>query len=687
MNVYTTDNIRNVVLLGHGGCGKTSLAEAMAYLTGAISRMGRVEDKNTVSDYRKEEQKRQFSIGMSVVPVEWNQTKINILDTPGYFDFVGEVEAAVSAADGAIICVSGKEGIEAGTKKAWEICEKYHLPRIFFVTDMDIDNASFRQVVADLKALYGKKIAPFHLPIRQDTKFIGYINVISRSGHKWKSDGTVEPFAIPEYSYANMNLCREALVEAVAETSEEFMERYFEGDEFSEAEIRAALKQNVAEGSVIPITMGSSVLVQGVYTLLDDIVKYLPSPLKRTCAGIHMRTHELFEANYDFYKAKSAYIFKTIVDPFIGKYSFVKVCSGVLKAGDQIYNYDKELEDKIGKLYVMRGSRAIEVSELHAGDIGAIGMLFKARTGDTLSTKQVPITFAKTEFSLPYTYMRYRAVNKGDEDKISQALQKLTHEDRTMRYVNDTVNRQLLLYGMGDLHIEVLASRLQQEFRVSVSLEKPKVGYRETITGASDVESKYKKQSGGHGQYAHVKMQFSPSGNPDEPFTFSQTVVGGSVPKSYFPAVEKGLEESVKKGPLAGYPAVGVKAVLYDGSYHSVDSSEMAFKMAAIQAFKDGFMKAGPVLLEPVMTLYVQAPDAYTGEIMSDLNRRRGRVVNMLPFGNSAQEITAEIPESELYGYCTRLRSITGGTGDYRYEFVRYERCPQEIQDKVIAEA
>lgn len=595
MKVYTTDNIRNVVLLGHGGSGKTSLVEAMAYLTNAVSRMGKVTAGNTVSDYRKEEQKRHFSIGLSMVPIEWNQTKINLLDTPGYLDFVGEAEAAAAAADSAVICVSGKEGVEEGTKKAWELCEKYNLPRIFFVTDMDIDNASFRQVVEDLKALYGKKIAPFHLPIRQNEKFVGYINVISRSGHKWKPDGTVEPFEIPEYSVANMDLCREALVEAVAETSDEFMDRYFGGDEFSEAEIRAALKQNVAEGSVIPITMGSSILVQGIYTLLDDIVKYLPSPQKRTCTGINMRTKELFEANYDFYKAKSAYIFKTIVDPFIGKYSFIKVCSGVIKTGDLVYNQDKDQEEKLSRLYVLQGGKSIEVPELHAGDIGAIGNLFKARTGDTISTKQTPVSYAETDFSIPYTYMRYRAVKKGDEDKISQALQKLTHEDRTMRYVNDAENRQLLLYGMGDLHIEVLASRLLQEYKVEITLEKPKVAYKETIIGKSDVEAKYKKQSGGHGQYGHVKMKFSSSGNLEEPFTFSQTVVGGSVPKTYFPAVEKGLEESVKKGPLAGYPVVGVDAVLYDGSYHSVDSSELAFKMAAMQAFKDGFLKAKPV--------------------------------------------------------------------------------------------
>jgi elongation factor G len=685
MKVYTTDNIRNVVLLGHGGSGKTTLAEAMAYLTGAIGRMGKVTDKNTISDYRKEEQNRQFSIGLSVLPLEWNDTKINLLDTPGYLDFVGEVESAVAAADGAIICVSGKAGVEAGTKKAWELCDKYNLPRIVYVTDMDIDNASFRQVVADLKALYGKSIAPFHLPIRQNEKFIGYINVISRTGNKWLPDGTVTPFDIPEYSLDNMNLCREALVEAVAETSDEFMERFFGGEEFSEAEIRAALKMNVADGSIVPVTMGSAVLVQGVYTLLDDIVKYLPSPDKRSLAGINVRTKELFEANYDFYKVKSAYIFKTIVDPFIGKYSFIKVCSGVIKNDDTVYNVDKDQEEKLSRLYVMRGNKPIEVEELHAGDIGAIGKLFKARTGDTISTKANPIAYAKTEYSVPYTYMRYRAVKKGDEDKISQALQKLTHEDQTMRYTNDVENHQLLLYGMGDLHIEVLASRLLREYKVEITLERPKVAYKETILGTADVEGKYKKQSGGHGQYGHVKMKFSPSGDVTKPYIFAESVVGGAVPKNYFPAVEKGIEEAVQKGPLAGYPVVGIRAELYDGSYHAVDSSELAFKMAAIGAFKDAFMQAKPVLLEPIMTLYVIVPEVYTGDILKGVTERRGRVLGMEPAGSGKQQITAEVPESELYGYCTKLRSATGGAGTFSYEFARYEQAPAKIQEQEVA--
>ncbi|MCD8120387.1 MAG: elongation factor G [Lachnospiraceae bacterium] len=682
MKIYTTDNIRNVVLLGHGGCGKTSLAEAMAYTTGVITRMGNVPDGSTISDYRREEQKRQFSIGLSVIPIEFQNTKINIIDTPGYQDFVGEVEAAAAAADAAIICVSGRDGVQSGTKKAWEFCEKYKLPRIFYVTEMDIDNASFRQVVEDLQALYGKHIAPLHLPIRQNGEFVGYVNVISQTGNKWKPDHTVEKVPVPDYSVDHMNQYRDALVEAVAETSEEFMERFFEGDEFSEDEIRATLKQNVAEGTVIPITMGSAVLARGIYTILDDIVKYLPSPLKRKCVGINYRTNELFEANYDFKKAKSAYIFKTIVDPFIGKYSLVKVCSGVLKAGDIIYNVAKDQDEKLAKIYIMRGSRTEEVSELHAGDIGALGALGSAKTGDTLATKTMPVTYTKTKFSTPYTYMKYEAVTKGEEDKVAQSLGKLCDEDPTMRFENDSANRQLLLYGMGDMHLEVIVSRLLSEYRVGIRLDRPRIAYKETIIGSSDVEAKHKKQSGGHGQYGHVKMRFSPSGNLDEPYTFSQEVVGGTVPKGYYPAVEKGIDDCVKKGPLAGYPVVGVNAVLYDGSYHPVDSSEMAFKTASIMAFKDGFMKATPVLLEPVMTLTVEAPDAYTGDILGDLNRHRGRVLGMKPIAGGKQEITAEITAEELYGYCTRLRSITGGEGDYKYEFVRYEQCPHEIQER-----
>lgn len=685
MNVFTTDKIRNVVLLGHGGCGKTSLAEAMAYLAGLTNRMGTVADGNTISDYDKEETKRLFSIHTSLIPIPWGDVKINILDTPGYFDFIGEVEEAVSAADAAIIVVSGKAGIETGTKRAWNLCEKYKLPRMIFVTDMDIDNASYRQVVEDLQELYGKKIAPFHLPIRENTQFVGYVNVVQQKAKRWNDKGGVDKFEVPDYSMENLGICREALLEAVAETSEEFMDRYFNGDEFSEDEIRQALRVHVIDGTIVPVLMGSNTLARGMYTLMADIVKYFPSPEKRECAGINTKTNEVYQADYDFAKPKSAYIFKTIVDPYIGKYSLIKVNSGVLKTDDLLYNYHRDCDEKIGRLYVLRGNKAEEVSELHAGDIGALAKLAKSLTTDTLSTRNNPVAYLRTNISKPYVSMRYKAKNKGDEDKISQALQKLLAEDLTLRNINDAENHQTILYGMGDQHLEIVASMLLEKYKVAIELMRPKVAFRETIRKKSDVEYKYKKQSGGHGQYGHVKMTFEPSGDLDRPYVFEQYVVGGAVPKNFFPAVEKGIAEAVKSGPLAAYPVIGVKATLYDGSYHPVDSSEMAFKVAAAQAFKKGFMEASPVLLEPIATLTVIVPEEYTGDIMGDLNKRRGRVMNMNA-ENGYQEITADIPYLELYGYNTQLRSITSGSGTFSYEFARYEQAPEDVAAKQIEE-
>ena len=414
MNVYTTDKIRNVVLLGHGGCGKTSLVEAMAYLSGMTNRMGTVTDGNTISDYDKEEIKRQFSIHTSLIPIEWGDVKVNILDTPGYFDFVGEVEQAISVADAAIIVVSGKAGIETGTKRAWELCEKYKLPRMFFVTEMDIDNASYRQVVEDLQTLYGKKIAPFHLPIRENEQFVGYVNVVQQKAKRWTDKGTIEKFDVPDYSKDNLAICRDALLEAVAETSEEFMDRYFNGDEFSEDEIRQALRVNVIDGSIVPVLMGSNTMARGMYTLMADIVKYFPSPDKRECAGINTQTNEVYPANYDFSKAKSAYVFKSIVDPYIGKYSLIKVCSGVIKADDVLYNYHRDCDEKLGHLYVLKGNKTEEVPELHAGDIGALAKLSNTLTTDSLSTRNTPIAYIRASISKPYVSKRYKAKNKGE---------------------------------------------------------------------------------------------------------------------------------------------------------------------------------------------------------------------------------------------------------------------------------
>lgn len=685
MKVYRTDEIRNVVLLGHGGCGKTSLAEAMAYVSGAVNRMGKVTDGNTISDFDKEEQKREFSISTALIPIEWEKAKINVLDTPGYFDFVGEVEEAVSAADAAVIVVSGKAGVEVGTEKAWELCDKYSLPRMIYVTEMDVDDASFRQVVEDLTEKYGKVIAPHFSPIREDEKLTGYVNIIKNAGRRYTGIGKREECDIPDYCKEYVESYREKLLEAVAETSEEFMERYFAGEEFSVEEIRAAMRTEVMDGSIVPVAMGSNVQAQGVANLLSDIVRFFPSPDWRECAGVNLKTNEIYEANYDFAKAKSAYVFKTMVDPFIGKYSFIKVCSGVLKGEDVLYNATSEADEKLGKIYTMIGNKPVEVSELFAGDIGAIAKLGSTKTGDTLSVKTMPLLFGKTEYSKPYTYMKYVTANKGDEDKVSQALQKMMAEDITLKAVNDSENRQTLLYGMGDQHLEIAVSKLAERYKCAVTLETPKVAFRETIRKNSDVDTKYKKQSGGHGQYGHVKMKFESSGDLETPYIFEEVVVGGAVPKNYFPAVEKGLQESVIKGPLAGYPVVGVKATLYDGSYHPVDSSEMAFKTATIQAFKKGFMEAGPVLLEPIASIKVTVPDDYTGDVMGDLNKRRGRVLGMNPIAGGYQVIEADIPMTGLFGYCTTLRSMTGGRGTYEYEFARYEQAPSDVQEAEIA--
>ena len=668
MKVYRTDEIRNVVLLGHGGSGKTSLAEAMAYVSGATNRMGSVENGNTISDFDKEEQKRKFSLSTSLIPIEWEKAKINILDTPGYFDFVGEVEEAVSAADAAVIVVSGKAGVQVGTEKAWELCDKYNLPRMIYVTEMDVDDASFRQVVEDLTARYGKVIAPHFQPIRENEKLVGYVNVIKNAGRRYTGLGQREECEIPDYCLPNLQIYREKLLEAVAETSEAFMERYFEGDEFSVEEIRSAMRTEVMDGDIVPVAMGSNVQAQGVANLLSDIVRFFPSPEYRECVGINRKTNEIFEAHHDFAAAKTAYVFKTMVDPFIGKYSFVKVCSGVLKGDDVLYNPESDAEAKIGKIYTLSGNKPVEVQELFAGDIGAIAKLTSTKTGDTLSTKNTPVSYGRTEYSKPYTYMKYVVNNKGDEDKVSQALAKMMAEDVTLKVVNDSENRQSLIYGMGDQHLEVTA----------------RVAFRETIRKNSDVDTKYKKQSGGHGQYGHVKMRFEPSGDLDTPYVFQEEVVGGAVPKNYFPAVEKGLQESVLKGPLAGYPVVGVKATLYDGSYHPVDSSEMAFKTATIQAFKKGFMEAGPVLLEPIASVKVTVPDDYTGDVMGDLNKRRGRVLGMNPQSGGYQVIEADVPMTGMFGYCTTLRSMTGGRGSYSYEFARYEQAPADVQEKEI---
>ena len=642
MKGYSSDKVRNVVLLGHGGCGKTTLIEAALLATGVTSRLGRVEDGNTVSDYDKMEIEKKFSINTTLVPVEYKGYKYNFLDTPGYFDFQGEVISALSTAGAAIIVVDASEGVQVGTEKAWEMCRKYHTPKFMVLNKMDKSDADADKVVEQIRQVFGNSV------VTDDDQ--------------------------------------DALNEAVAGASEELMEKFFNDEPFTEEEFTNGLKNGIATGDIVPIIKCSALKGgDGIDEILRCISKYVPDPEDHDPHPAVNNAGEDIEIATDVNQDPLLYVFKTIADPFLGKISYAKAITGTVKSGVEMYNPRTQKNEKLGSMFFVRGKTQEPATEVSAGDIVALAKLQNTRTGDTLSVKGTPVSYAKTDYSVPYTYMKYRVKNKGDEDKVSQALARMTAEDVTLRTVNDSENRQSLLYGMGEQHLEIVASKLASRYKVEITLETPKVAFRETIRKNSDVDSKYKKQSGGHGQYGHVKMKFEPSGDLETPFVFEECVVGGAVPKNYFPAVEKGLQESVGKGPLAGYPVVGVKAVLYDGSYHPVDSSEMAFKTATIQAFKKGFMEASPVLLEPIVSLKVTVPDDYTGDVMGDLNKRRGRVLGMTPVAGGKQVIEADIPMTGLFGYCTTLRSMTGGRGTYAYTFARYEQASSDVQEKEIA--
>lgn len=688
MNVYQTQNIRNVVVLGHGSSGKTTLVEALAYVTGVTKRLGRVVDGTTISDFDKEEQKRQFSISTSLVPIEYEGVKINFLDTPGYFDFVGEAEEACSAAGAAIIVVDGKAGVQVGTQKAWDLCEKYNLPRMIFVTGMDDDHASFREAVLKLESLYGGSIAPFHVPIRENEKFVGFVNVVKMKGRRFKPGSSdYEEGPIPDYVKPNLEKSRNILVEAVAETSDELMEKYFSGEEFTYEEISTALREHVLDGGIVPVLCGSGLNAQGMKMLLDCILKYFPSPASREVQGQESSDSEMVVVKYDENKHFSGKIFKTTVDPFLGKYSMFKVVTGSLKAGDTIYDVSKDQSARASKIYILRGKEAIEVPEVHAGDIAALGKIDVLSTGDTIAVPGSTMQYRRPVISTPYTYLAYAVKNKADDDKVATALDRMKEEDLTLKVVNDPETHQSLLYGIGEQQLDVIASRIENRYKVSIDLFAPKIAYRETIRKQVREQGKYKKQTGGSGQYGDVHIIWEPSGDLDSQYVFEEKVVGGAVPKNYFPAVEKGVAECVQKGLLAGYPVYGIKATLVDGSYHPVDSSEVAFKQATILSYKKAYPEANPVILEPIATLSVTVPDAQVGDAMGDINKRRGRVMGMDPVHGGKQTVTAEVPVAELQGYGTSLRAMTGGMGDFSYQFARYEQVPADIQKRIVEAA
>ena len=683
MKNYASNRVRNVVLLGHSGSGKTTYSEAALYYSGATKRFGKVEDGNTVSDYEAEEIRRKVSINTSVIPVEWQDTKINFLDTPGYFDFAAEVKLAMNVADTGLIMVSAKSGVEVGTEKAWEYCEEMHLPRIIFINQMDDENADFEKTLADLRKNFGKAVAPLQIPFDDENgNFIGFINLIKRDARK-KVNGKLEKCEMPEDKKDQVEVLRSMLIEVAAESSEELMEKFFNDEELTEEEIYDGLQVGIANHSIAPVMCGSATLGYGVKLLMNTIVRFtLPAiEAKANFHAFHDGKDVVYYSSDD--ERFSAYVFKTIADPYIGRLNLFRVMTGKLDTTMSVYNEEKDTVEKVGRLYVMRGKEQIEVDELHSGDIGALAKLSNTSTQDTLSLKDANIIIPKIALPGSVLCMAIKPKGKGDEDKLSAALTKIREEDPTIKMEVNPETKQTLVYGVGEQQLDVMVQKLKAKYKIEVDLTDPIIPYRETIKAKASVRGRYKKQSGGHGQFGDVVMEFEPSYDTTTPVIFEEKIFGGSVPKQYFPAVEKGLQECVQSGVLAGYPVVGLKATLTDGSYHPVDSSEMAFKMATSVAFKEGIPQAKPVILEPIEHVEVLIPDKYMGDIMGDITKRRGRILSMDAVGMK-KCIVAEVPTAEMHKYATDLRSMTQSRGEYRHHFERYEEAPMEVQKKII---
>lgn len=684
MKSYSSGNIRNVAILGHSGCGKTTIAEAVLHVSGVSKRFGRIEEGNTVSDFDPEEIKRKVSINASVIPVEWLDEKINFIDTPGFFDFSGEISQALSVADMILIVVNAKSGIEVGTERAWEYATKNNIPKMIFVNGMDDENANLDDVVVSLKQVFGKSIAPLQVPFYENGKFVGFVNAIRKQARKF-INGMVEPCDMPDGLDESVDNMRAMIEEAVAETSEELMEKFFNEESLNVEEIHEGLNTGILDGTVTPLICGAASYTIGIRVLMNSINKFLPptKKVKPTTMAINPKTDDLVEINCDENAPLAAFVFKTIADPYIGRLSVFKVLSGIMKKDTMVKNVNKNFAEKIGHIYVLRGKEQIEVDELKAGDIGAIAKLQNTSTNDTLCSSDRPVMIEPITYPDAFYAKTLKPKAKGDEDKLAQAISKLLEEDRVLKFVVDKETKESVIYGIGETHIDVFVNKLKNKFKIDVELSAPEIPYREKIRAKVQVRGKYKKQSGGHGQFGDVVIDFEPSGDDTTAYVFEEKIFGGAVPKQYFPAVEKGLQECVKSGPLAGYPVVGIKATLVDGSYHPVDSSEMAFKMATHTAFKDAFSQAKPAILEPIYKAVIKVPDTYTGDIMGDMNKRRGRILGMNE-SDGKQCIEVEVPLAGMLTYSTELRSMTQGRGTFRMEFSRYEEAPKEVMDKVI---
>ena len=676
-----TNQIRNVALLGHGGCGKTSLAEAMLYISGGTDRLGNTTDGNTVCDYDPEEIKRGFSISTSIAALMWQNSKINIIDNPGYLDFVGEVKQGLRVADSAVIVLDGKAGIEVGAELAWDYATEANLPKAFFVNKCDDPEARFGKVLAALHDKFGTTICPVIVPILDKGSIVGFLDLIDMKPYKYDDKGIPQSDnVIPDSFMADAEKYREMLLEAIASTDEALMEKYFGGDEISRDEAIEALHQGVIHGEIVPVFCGSSVKLWAVSNLLTMIDDSFPRHTAKKKERI------VVDAKIDYKEIEkqgdtAIFVFKTVADPFVGKMTYFKVMNGELKKDMQLKNSTNSVIEKMAHIYIIRGKKQTEVDELACGDIGVISKLTATNTNDTLSLSE-EIKYAPIVYPEPYMSQSIVPVSKGDEDKISQGITKLLEEDLTLKYEIDTETKQMLIYGLADMHLDILVAKLKSRFGTSVKLEEPKMAYRETIKKTVEVEGKHKKQSGGHGQYGHVKIKFSPG--EAEGLTFTESIFGGSVPKNYHPAVEKGLLEAMQKG-AAGFPMVHLAANLYDGSYHDVDSNELSFKMAASLAYKKCLETANPVLLEPVGELFVTVPDSLVGDIIGELNKRRARVMGM----NAAEKkgytvIEAEAPKAEMSNYPIALRAMTQGRGSFSFRFVRYDEVPASIAQKII---
>ena len=683
---YSAQNIRNLCLLGHAGNGKTSLAESMLYLTGGTDRLGKVPDGNTVCDYDPEEVKRQTTISLSVAPVEYNGCKINVLDTPGAFDFAGDAAEALQAADAAIIVCSAKSGMSVGAEKAWKYCEGRKLPRLLYISKTDEENSDYNAAFATLRERFGKNIAPVVAPIWDASKkVIGIIDVLQKRAFEMGPKGERVEIDVPEDKKAVLDELYDALKESVAETSEEFMDKYFGGEDFTYAEMIQGLRQGVKDLSLFPVVCGSAAQGLGTRMLLDTIVELLPNPLD----GRALMAENADGESDAFVAAPgalpTAFVFKTVSDQY-GKYSYVKVLSGSVKPDMPMVNARTGETEKLGRLYAIKGKKYTEVKELGCGDIGAVGKMDKLKTGDTLCDPRKVVKVEAIPFAEPCYSVAIAPKARGQEDKVAQGLNRMNEEDPSFYWVNNAETHQLVIYATGDIQVDVLASKLKSRFNVDAELKVPRVPYREKIRKVVDQHARHKKQTGGSGQFADVVIRFEP--NPEsEELVFAEEVFGGSVPRNFFPAVEKGLREAVVHGPLAGYPVVNLKAVLHDGAYHPVDSSEIAFKTAAQLAYKEALPQANPILLEPVGELKVTIPDSYMGDVMGDITKRRGRVMGMNPDGEGNQVLEAEVPMAEMMTYAIDLRSMTQSRGSYTFHFVRYEDCPPAAQEKAIAEA